>query len=47
MADDAIKLLEPLFAPPGETSVFIVDLDPAFDTIREEPEFIAMMERQR
>jgi len=36
-----------LFAPPSETSVFAVDLDPAFDGIREDPEFVAMMERHR
>ena len=47
MADDSIRLLEPLFSPPSETSTFTVDLDPVFDGIRDEPEFVAMMERNR
>jgi TolB-like protein len=47
MTDEAIELLEPLFAPPSESSVHTIGLDPAFDGIREDPEFVAMMERQR
>ena len=47
MTAESIELLEPLFSPPSETSVFTVDLDPAFDGIREDPEFVAMMERHR
>jgi TolB-like protein len=47
LVDDVIEMLEPLFSPPSETSVFTVDLDPAFDGIRGDPEFIAMMERHR
>lgn len=47
LAAEAIEMLEPLFSPPSETSVYTVDLDPAFDGIRENPEFIAMMERHR
>jgi hypothetical protein len=47
MAPDAIEMLEPLFKPPSDTSVYKVDLDPAFDAIREDPAFVAMMDRNR
>lgn len=47
MATNAIAVLESLLPPPSNTSVFRIDLDPAFDGIREDPEFIAMMERNR
>ncbi len=47
MTTDSINILEPLFTPPSETSVHTVDLDPAFDEIREAPEFLAMMGRYR
>jgi TolB-like protein len=47
MAPDAIEMLEPLFQPPSETSVYTVDLDPSFDTIREDPAFVAIMDRNR
>jgi tetratricopeptide (TPR) repeat protein len=47
MAAEAIEMLEPIFSPPSATSVYIVDLDPAFDAVRDDPGFIAMMERNR
>jgi len=47
MAKKAVEQLEPGFEPPSETSVHRIDLDPAFDGIRDNPEFIAMMERHR
>jgi len=47
LAAESIEILEPLFSPPSETSIHTVDLDPAFDGIREDPEFIAMMKRHR
>ena len=47
MTTEAIETLEPLLRPPSETSVFLVDLDPAFDAIRDDSEFKAMMERNR
>jgi len=47
MASDAIDMLELILQSPSDTSVFRVDLDPAFDAIREDPEFMAMMERNR
>ena len=47
MAPEAIEMLEPLFLPPSGTSVHTVNLDPAFDGIRNDPEFLAMMERYR
>ena len=47
MAVEAIEILESIWQPPSGTSVFTVDLDPAFDGIRRDPGFVAMMERQR
>ena len=47
LATDSIEILEPLFSPPSETSVFTVSLDPAFDSIRDDPDFVAMIERHR
>lgn len=47
MTAEAIETLEPILRPPSETSVFLVDLDPSFGAIRDDPEFKAMMERNR
>jgi TolB-like protein len=47
MAPEAIEMLEPILQAPSATSVFWVDLDPAFDDIRDDPEFVAMMDRNR
>jgi Tfp pilus assembly protein PilF len=47
MTSDSIASLEPLFSPPSGISVPWVELDPVFNGIREEPEFMAMMERHR
>ena len=47
MASEAIDVLEPLLKPPSATSVYMVDLDPAFDSVRDDPGFMAMMERNR
>ncbi len=47
MLPETIEILEPLLQAPSETSVFSVDLDPAFDGIRDDPEFVAMMDRNR
>jgi tetratricopeptide (TPR) repeat protein len=47
MAPEAVDMLESVLKPPSATSVFMVDLDPAFDSIRDDPEFMAMMERNR
>ena len=47
MATETVDMLEPLLSPPSETSVYLVDLDPAFDAIRDDSEFKAMMERNR
>ena len=47
MAPEAIDMLEPVLKQPSATSVYTVDLDPAFDAIRDDPEFIAMIERNR
>jgi TolB-like protein len=47
MASEAIEVLDPLFKPPSTVSVYLLNLDPAFDAIRNDPEFTAMMERSR
>jgi TolB-like protein len=47
LVTESIELLEPLLTPPSQTSVFTIDLDPAFDRIRESPEFAAMMQHHR
>lgn len=47
MAPEAIEMLESILVPPSNTSVNKIDLDPAFDSIRDKPEFVAMMERHR
>jgi hypothetical protein len=47
MAAEAIEMLETVWLPPSDTSVHRVDLDPAFDGIRENPEFVAMMDKHR
>jgi hypothetical protein len=47
LVGDTVELLEPLLSPPSETTVNTVMLDPAFDGIREDPEFTAMLERHR
>ena len=47
MLSETLEVLETVLSPPGMTSVFMIDIDPAFDGIRDEPEFVAMMERYR
>jgi hypothetical protein len=47
MVKEAIEAIEPILQPPSDTSVKRVELDPAFDAIRDDPEFMAMMERNR
>jgi len=47
MTDEAIEILGPLFSPPSTISVHWVDLDPAFDGIRTELEFAALLDRHR
>jgi TolB-like protein len=47
LVEDAIEMLEPLLSPPSETSIFMVDLDPSYDGIRDDPRFAAMLERHR
>jgi TolB-like protein/Tfp pilus assembly protein PilF len=44
MADEAIELLNGLLSPPSEISVPILELDPAYDRIREHPGFVALLE---
>ncbi len=47
MALESVKILESNLSPPSASSVYTIDLDPAFDGIRDDPEFIAMMDRYR
>lgn len=47
MAHEAAELLESLLQPPSNVSVFRIDLDPAFNDIRDDPAFMAMMMRNR
>jgi TolB-like protein len=47
MSSQASSNLDTLLSGPNEISVHIIDADPAFDSIREDPEFIAMMDRHR
>ena len=47
MAPDAIEMLEPILQAPSDTSVYVIDLDPAFDAIREDPDFVALLDRNR
>jgi TolB-like protein/lipoprotein NlpI len=47
MVSETIEALEPLFKPPSTVSQYVIDLDPAFDGIRDDPAFMAMMERNR
>jgi len=47
LTSDAIAMLEPLLQAPSKTSVYKVDLDPAFDSIRDDPAFVAMMDSNR
>jgi len=46
LAADCVELLSSLLLPPSETTWSTVSLDPAFDSIRNAPEFVAMMERR-
>ena len=47
MVPEAVEMLETVLLPPSDTSMYIVDLDPAFDSIRDTPEFVAMTGRYR
>ena len=47
MTAESVAILEPLLSPPSSFSIPWVDLDPAFIGIRDDPEFVAMMERHR
>ena len=47
MVSDAIEQLEPLWSPPSNVSAHIADIDPAFDGVRNDPDFAAMVEKHR
>jgi hypothetical protein len=45
MLDETIKTLEPQLTPPSFTSPNYIKIDPAFDKLRDNPEFKAMLAR--
>jgi TolB-like protein len=45
--DRAFKLLEPLLPGPSVVSVRYVELDPHWDALRDDPEFVALLNRYR
>ncbi len=47
MTPESVALLEELLLPPSEVSLPIIELDPAFDRIRTDPEFIALLEQHQ
>jgi len=47
MPDECISTLDSLLSGPATISVPWLDLDPAFNSVRNNPEFIAMLERHR
>lgn len=47
LAEACVDRLAPLLAPPSDTSIHKVALDAAFDSVREHPQFIAMMQRHQ
>jgi hypothetical protein len=47
MPSEAIEMLESVLVPPSDTSVHKVELDPAFDGLRGDPDFMAMMDKHR
>jgi TolB-like protein/Tfp pilus assembly protein PilF len=47
MASEAVEILETILIPPSDTSINTVALDPAFDGISDNPEFLTMLERYR
>ncbi len=47
MTDECVEILDNLLTTPSPTSVTWLELDPYFDNIRQQPEFIAMLERHR
>ena len=47
MVEETIKVLEPIFSPPSETSIFNVALDPAFDSVRSHADFQHLIDRHK
>lgn len=47
MVSDAIEALDSIWLPPSSTSAHKVNVDPAFDGIRNHPDFVAMVEKHR
>ena len=43
----AVEMLDSLIPPPTIISVRYVELDPAFDGIRDDPAFVEMLDRHR
>jgi len=47
MTSESVELLDDLLVPPSDVTIPLIKLDPAFNRIRNDPEFMAMMERHR
>ncbi len=47
MVSDVIETLDSIWLPPSDTSAEKVNVDPAFDGVRNDPDFAAMMEKHR
>ena len=47
MSAQAISNVDEVLSGPNEVSVRIIDADPAFNSVRNDPEFIAMLEQHR
>jgi TolB-like protein/Tfp pilus assembly protein PilF len=45
MAEEAVELIQPLLSGPSNISATFVRMDPAFDTIRNDPGFMALLEQ--
>jgi len=47
LVPEANVLIETLLTPPGNTSIHTIELNPVFDSMRNDPGFVAIMERYR
>jgi hypothetical protein len=47
MVSDVIETLDSIWLPPSDTSAEKVNVDPAFDGIRNDPDFVAMLEEHK
>jgi TolB-like protein len=47
MSAEAVDTLAPVLQAPSATSTFNVDLDPAFDAVRQHPAFVSLLDKYR